>query len=108
MEKAELLQGTLQMLILKTVARGPIHGYGIAECIQQTSNDILRVEDGALYPALHRLEVRGLVSAHWGVSCNNRRAKYYQLTVAGRKALNEEAKYWSRISGAISLIMERA
>jgi PadR family transcriptional regulator PadR len=108
MERAELLQGTLQMLILKTVARGPMHGYAIAGSIQQTSNDVLKVEEGALYPALHRLEIRGLVSADWGVSSNNRRAKYYQLTAAGRKTLKEEARYWSRLSGAIALIMERA
>jgi PadR family transcriptional regulator, regulatory protein PadR len=108
MERAELLQGTLQMLILKTLARGPMHGYAIAECILQRSNDILKVEEGALYPALHRLETRGMVSAEWGVSDNNRRAKYYCLTPAGRKTLKEEAKYWSRLSGAISLIMEGA
>jgi transcriptional regulator len=108
MERAELLQGTLQMLILKTLARGPMHGYAIAEFIQQTSNDVLKVEEGALYPALHRLEVRGLVSPEWGVSSNNRRAKYYHLTATGLKALKEDSKYWSRLSGAISLIMEGA
>jgi len=108
MERMELLQGTLQMLILKTLARGPMHGYSIAESIQQTSNDVLKVEEGALYPALHRLELRGLVSAEWGVSNNNRRAKYYRLTAAGRKTLKEDAQYWSRLSGAIALIMEGA
>jgi len=108
MERAELLQGTLQMLILKTLARGPMHGYAIAEFIQQTSNDVLKVEEGALYPALHRLEVRGLVSPEWGVSSNNRRAKYYNLTATVLKALKEDSKYWSRLSGAISLIMEGA
>src|SRR5579864_2838179 len=81
----ELLRDTLDMLILKTVARGPMHGYAIAECIERTSGDALRVEEGALYPALHRLELRGWLSAQWGVSNNKRRARYYRLTAAGRK-----------------------
>ncbi len=106
MGKGDLLQGTLDMLILKVAARGAMHGYAIAEAIQQISNEVLRVEEGALYPALHRLELRGLLRSEWGVSENNRRAKYYALTAAGRKALAQEAESWARLSGAIALIME--
>lgn len=104
----ELLQGTLDMLILKTLIRGPLHGYAIVEFIQQTSEDVLKVEEGALYPALHRLELRGLLSSSWGVSENKRRAKYYQLTVTGRARLADEAARWRRMSAAISRIMEPA
>jgi transcriptional regulator len=104
----ELLQGTLDMLILKTLIRGPMHGYAVAEVIQQTSEDVLRVEEGALYPALHRLELRGLLAAEWGVSDNNRRAKFYRLTTAGRGHLADEAARWRRMSAAISRIMEPA
>src|SRR5579863_6251396 len=102
----ELLPGTLDMLILKTLIRGPMHGYAVVEYIQQTSEDVLRVEEGALYPALHRLELRGLLAAEWGVSENNRRAKYYRLTAAGRRQLAEEAERWNRMSAAISRILE--
>ena len=101
----ELLPGTLGMLVLKALARGPRHGYAIAEWIQDTSGDVLRVEEGALYPALHRLELRGLLSAEWGMSDNNRRAKYYGLTAAGRKQLAAEAAQWRRLSGAIAQVM---
>lgn len=104
----ELLQGTLDMLILKTLIRGPLHGYAIVEFIQQTSGDVLKVEEGALYPALHRLELRGLLSSEWGVSENKRRAKYYQLTATGRARLADEAARWRRMSAAISRIMEPA
>ena len=104
----ELLQGTLDMLILKTLIRGPMHGYAVAEFLQQTSEDVLRVEEGALYPALHRLELRGLLTAEWGVSENNRRAKYYRLTTAGRGHLVDEAARWQRMSAAIARIMEPA
>src|ERR1044071_5253626 len=104
--RGDLVQGTLDMLILKILTRGAMHGYGIVESIHQTSDDVLRVEEGALYPALHRLELRGLLSAEWGLSENNRRAKYYRLTAAGRKHLTEEASSWSRLSGAISRIMQ--
>src|SRR6202142_4274142 len=90
----ELLQGTLDMLILKTLTRGPLHGYSIAEFIQKTSEDALRVEEGALYPALHRLELRGLLASEWGVSENNRRAKYYRLTGTGRKGPAPETAPW--------------
>lgn len=104
----ELLQGTLDMLVLKTLIRGPMHGYAMAEFIRQTSEDVLRVEEGALYPALHRLELRGLLASEWGVSENNRRAKYYRLTAAGRRGLADEAARWERISGAIARIMAPA
>ncbi len=104
----ELIPGTLDMLILKTVTRGALHGYAIARSIQVTSNDVLRVEEGALYPALHRLEVRGLLRSEWGVSDNNRRAKYYNLTAQGRRELEREAKSWARTVEAIARIMQTA
>ena len=104
----ELMQGTLDMLILKTLGRGPLHGYAIAESIQRTSEDVLRVEEGALYPALHRLELRGLLAAEWGVSDNNRRAKFYRVTAAGRKQLADEARYWTRMTLGVARIMETA
>jgi transcriptional regulator len=96
------------MLILKALTRGASHGYTIAEFIQQSSDEILRVEEGALYPALHRLELRGLLHGEWGVSENNRRAKFYRLTAAGRKSLAEEASTWGRLSGAITRVMQTA
>lgn len=104
----DLLQGTLDLLILKALARGAMHGYGVAEWIHQTSEDVLRVEEGALYPALHRLELRGWLAAEWGVSDNNRRAKYYSLTAAGRKHLASEAEFWRRMSGAVARILQTA
>ena len=104
----ELLQGTLDLLTLKALARGPMHGYGVAEWIHQTSEEVLRVEEGALYPALHRLELRGLLSAEWGLSGNNRRAKFYSLTAAGRKQLAQETEFWQRMSGAVSRILQTA
>jgi PadR family transcriptional regulator, regulatory protein PadR len=106
MGKDDLLQGTVDMLVLKTVARGAMHGYAIAESIRRSSNEVLKVEEGALYPALHRLELRGLLRSTWGVSDNNRRAKYYALTPAGRKRLSRAAGSWARLAGAISLVME--
>jgi PadR family transcriptional regulator, regulatory protein PadR len=102
----ELLRDTLDMLVLKTLMRGAMHGYASAEFIEETTEDVLRVEEGALYPALHRLELRGLVAAEWGVSENNRRARYYRLTAAGRKQLNEEAAHWQRMAAAVARIME--
>jgi PadR family transcriptional regulator PadR len=102
----ELLQGTLDLLILKTLTRGRAHGYAIAEWIEQTSGDVLRVEEGALYPALHRLELRGLLKAEWGTSENNRRAKYYRLTPAGRKRLAEATEFWRRTSTAVDRILQ--
>jgi PadR family transcriptional regulator, regulatory protein PadR len=104
----DLLQGTLELLILKALARGAMHGYGVAEWIHQTSGDVLKVEEGALYPALHRLELRGLLSAEWGISDNNRRAKYYSLTSAGRKQLTQETEFWHRMSGAVARILQTA
>ena len=101
----ELLQGTLDMLILKTLIRGPMHGYGVVEFIQQTSQDVLRVEEGALYPALHRLELRGLLASEWGVSQNNRRAKYYRLTARGRRQLHVETAKWEKLARAIGRIL---
>ena len=94
------------MLVLKTLTRGPMHGYAIAEFIEETTDDVLRVEEGALYPALHRLELRGLLAAEWGVSENNRRARYYKLTSAGRKQLGAEADRWDRIAAAVARVME--
>jgi PadR family transcriptional regulator PadR len=101
----ELLKGTLDLLILKALTRGAMHGYDIVEHLRATSADVLHVEEGALYPALHRLEVRGLLAAEWGLSDNNRRAKFYKLTAAGRKQLTAEAEYWSRMSTAIGRVL---
>jgi PadR family transcriptional regulator, regulatory protein PadR len=106
--RGDLVQGTLDMLILKALSRATLHGYGIMEFIQQTSEDVLRVEEGALYPALHRLELRGLLAAEWGVSENKRRAKYYSLTAAGRKYFVEESSGWERLSAAIARVMQTA
>ena len=100
------LPGTLDMLILKTLARGPLHGYAIAQFIQQASDEVLRVEEGALYPALHRLEVRGLLKAEWGASDNNRRAKFYKLTAAGRRELEHESAFWNRVAAAVTRVMQ--
>ncbi|MFN7995173.1 MAG: PadR family transcriptional regulator [Bryobacteraceae bacterium] len=106
--EGELVQGTLDMLILKTLARGPMHGYGIALSIQQQSEDVLRVEEGSLYPALHRLELDGFIDSEWGESANKRRAKYYRLTAQGRKQLLAETSKWKRLAEAISRIVEIA
>jgi len=106
--EGDLLQGTLDMLILKALGRGAMHGYGVAEWIHQSSNDVLRVEEGALYPALHRLELRGLLSSEWGASDNNRRAKFYALTKSGRKELERETEYWRRLSSAVARVMQTA
>jgi transcriptional regulator len=106
--QGELMPGTLDMLILKTLSRGAMHGYSIAQFIQQASRDVLRVEEGALYPALHRLEVRGLLKAEWGTSDNNRRAKFYTLTALGRRELDEEAAYWERVAAAVTRVMQTA
>lgn len=101
----EMLRDTLDMLVLKTLQKGPMHGYGIAEFIEERSEDVLRVEEGALYPALHRLELRGLLASEWGVSDNRRRAKFYRLTAAGRKQLQKDSDRWGLISAAIGRIM---
>lgn len=102
----DLLPGTLDMLILKTLTRGRLHGYGIAQSIQRASDDVLRVEEGALYPALHRLEVRGWLRAEWGVSENNRRARFYQLSALGRRELGREAASWDRLASAVTRVMQ--
>jgi PadR family transcriptional regulator PadR len=105
-EAGELIQGTLDMLILKALVRGPMHGYAVAEWIQQTSQQLLKVEEGALYPALHRLELRGVLKAEWGLSDNNRRAKFYRLTTEGKKRLNAESQRWTRLSAAVAFVMQ--
>jgi transcriptional regulator len=101
----ELLPGTLDLLILQSLASGPRHGYSIAKRIQQTSEGVLAVEEGSLYPALHRLEQRGLVSAEWGLSESNRRARFYKLSAAGRRGLSHERESWERVSGAIARVL---
>jgi transcriptional regulator len=106
--RTELLQGTLDMLILKTLTPGPMHGYNIVRRIQQVSDDVLQVEEGSLYPALQRMEKRGWIDAEWGLSENNRRAKFYKLTRAGRKQLVDEETNWARVSEAIGKIMQTA
>ncbi len=105
-ERLELLQGTLDLLILRTLIFGAQHGQGIARAIQQTSDEELLVEHGALYPALQRLEERGWISAKWGVSSNNRKARFYSLTPAGRKQLVTETSKWNRLTAAIGRILE--
>jgi transcriptional regulator len=104
--RPDLLQGTLDMLLLKALLLEPLHGYAIARRVQQLSEDALRVEEGSLYPALHRMEERGWVESSWGTSENNRRAKYYRLTREGRKRLEAEAGEWKRLSVAITRVME--
>jgi PadR family transcriptional regulator len=104
-EPIEMLQGTLDLLILRTLLFGPIHGHAIAKSLERTSQDVLRVDHGSLYPALQRLERRGLVSAKWGTSENNRRARFYRLTAAGRKILVTETSKWERLSEAIARIL---
>ena len=107
-EQIDLLQGTLDLLILRTLLFGPTHGHSIAHRIQQTSGDILKVDHGSLYPALQRLERRGWITARWGTSENNRRAKYYRLTAAGRKQLEAETTKWERLASAIGRILRPA
>jgi PadR family transcriptional regulator, regulatory protein PadR len=107
-DKSDLLQGTLDMLILKVVALGPIHGYGISQRIRQISQEVLQVQQGSLYPALHRLEKRGWLTAQWGSSNNGRQAKFYSLSAKGRRQLASEASNWNRLAGAITLILEAA
>lgn len=104
----ELVQGTLDLLVLKTLALEPMHGWGIAQRIQQVSQEVLQVGQGSLYPALHRLETKGWIRSQWAPSENNRRARYYELTRAGRKHLEAELRKWQRVSGAIAMILERA
>jgi len=104
--RLDLPQGTLDLLILKTINLQPLHGWAISERIQQISNEVLKVQQGSLYPALHRLERRGWIKAHWGASENNRRAKYYELTRAGRKQLEAEQESWQRLTTAVAHILE--
>jgi PadR family transcriptional regulator, regulatory protein PadR len=103
---ADLVQGTLDLLILRVIALGPMHGWAIAQRIRQMSNEQLRVGQSALYPALHKLEQQGWIEAEWALSENNRRAKYYKLTAAGRRALKSETAQWERLSAAISLVIK--
>ena len=105
LEKTDLLQGTLDMLILKIVALGPVHGYGISQRIRQISKKVLQVQQGSLYPALHRLEKRGWLAADWGESENGRQAKFYRLSAKGRRQLTTEEATWSRMSEAIALVL---
>jgi PadR family transcriptional regulator, regulatory protein PadR len=104
----ELLQGTLDVLILKSLSWGPRHGYAVADSIRERSNEALRIEEGALYPALHRLEKRGLLVAEWGVSENNRRAKFYALTAQGRAQLRSETQQWVAYAAAVSRVLQAA
>ena len=106
-EKPDLVYGTLDMLILKALQYDPRHGLAIADRIQQMSNDILHVEQGSLYPALYRLEAQGWIKAEWGVSDNNRKARYYKLTAAGRTQLSAEEEHWLRITKGIDLVLAR-
>ncbi|HKG92899.1 MAG TPA: PadR family transcriptional regulator [Gemmatimonadaceae bacterium] len=107
-DKLDLPQGTLDLLILKAVSLGPQHGWAISERIHQVSRETLTIPQGSLYPALHRLERRGWIAAEWGASDNNRRAKYYQLTRAGRKQLEAEAEAWRKLTSAVALVMDMA
>ena len=104
--KSDLLQGTLDMLILKTLALEPMHGWGVSQRIQQISSGVLNINQGSLYPALYRLEDQGWISSEWGSSDNNRQAKYYRLTRAGRKQLDEETANWQRLSAAIEQVLQ--
>ncbi|HEY7864075.1 MAG TPA: PadR family transcriptional regulator [Thermoanaerobaculia bacterium] len=103
--RADLLQGTLDVLILKTLATGANHGWGISQRIQQLSREVLQVNQGSLYPALYRLEERGFIEASWGVSENNRRARFYALTRSGRRALTEETESWERFAAAVARVL---
>jgi PadR family transcriptional regulator, regulatory protein PadR len=106
-QSSDLLQGTLDLLILKTLALAPMHGWGIAQRIQQVSDEALQIGQGSLYPALHRLEYKGWIKAEWGESENNRRAKFYSLTATGRTQLQAELRDWERLTRAIGLVLEQ-
>jgi transcriptional regulator len=106
METSDILPGTLDLLILKAVSLGPLHGYGVLLRIQQISGDALRIQQGSLYPALYRLQAQGLISSEWGASDNNRRARFYQLTAAGRKRLREESRAWTRFATAVATALD--
>ena len=105
-DRTDLMQGTLELLILNTLARESMHGYGIVQRIHETTEDLLKVEDGSLYPALYRMEERGLIKSEWGVSENNRRAKFYKLTKKGQKQLEAQRANWNRISKAVTRILQ--
>jgi len=107
-ERIDLPQGTLDLLILRTLALGRQHGWGISERVQQTSSDLLRIQQGSLYPALHRLERRGWIKARWGTSENNRRARYYELTKAGRGRLARETDTWNKLTAAVAQVLGMA
>lgn len=104
----DFLQGTLDMLILQALAAGPMHGYGVARWIERRTNDLLQIEEGSLYPSLHRMEKRGWIEASWGLSENNRRAKYYRLTVTGRRRLRAEAAEWEKFARAVRMVLRPA
>jgi transcriptional regulator len=104
--RTDLMQGTLELLILKTLSREQMHGYGIAQRIHEAVDDLLKVEDGSLYPALYRMEERGWIASEWGVSENNRRAKFYKLTRTGRKQLDAQSMNWERVSRAVMRVLE--
>ena len=106
-DQTDLLQGTLDLLIMRTIAPAPMHGWAIGQRIQQVSDELLRVQQGSLYPALHRLEHQGWIAAEWGASDNNRRARFYSLTRAGRKQLETEVTKWERLSAGVNLVLER-
>jgi PadR family transcriptional regulator PadR len=106
-DQTDVLQGTLDLLIMRTIALEPMHGWAIAQRIQQISDDQLRVQQGSLYPALHRLEHQGWITAEWGSSENNRRARFYALTKAGRKQLDTEVAKWQRLSAGVTLVLRR-
>ncbi|MCU1264028.1 MAG: transcriptional regulator, PadR family [Acidobacteria bacterium] len=106
--RTDLMQGTLELLILKTLSRDAMHGYGVAQRIHDVADDLLKIEDGSLYPALYRMEERGWITSEWGLSENNRRAKFYKLTRAGRKQLEAESANWKRVSQAIARILQTA
>ena len=105
MANVDLLQGTLDVLVLKTLSWGPMHGYAVARSLQQLTDDVLRIEEGSLYPALHRMQRRGWVESEWGLSENNRRARYYRLTAEGRRQLRTELSTWSAFSHAVSKVL---
>lgn len=105
-DRTDLMQGTLELLVLKTLSREPMHGYGIAQRIHEAAEELLRVEDGSLYPALYRMEERGWISSEWGASENNRRAKFYKLTRVGRQQLAAQSVNWERISQAVTKVLQ--
>src|SRR5260370_33334384 len=106
-QQPNLLQGTLDLLILHALQRGPLHGYAVAQTIHLLSDDVLKVEEGSLYPALYRLELDGAISSKWGVSENNRKAKYYEITKRGKKAVTEQQETWNRLSTAVHRVLAR-